>query len=90
MSLDVVADKLIVSHRLLDEAGLGYEENLLELTTRLHLLMRQLHRLAEPRNIPLTCAEYFGTYVAARREGMSPDDASKGLLEFMRVLLTVE
>ena len=83
---DRVADMVYVSHKRLDEAGLGRRESLLAITETLHRLMREIGPAARRVGVPIKCAEVFAMYLVVRLDGMSPEESRNGIAAVVKGL----
>ena len=77
---------LVAAHNLLKEAGLEKEERLFDFSNTMFSMVNEIYPYAKNAQVPNRCAELFGMYVSGRREGMSPQDAKKGVVSIAKTL----
>ena len=80
-----VADMLYVAYTFIKDAGLT--EGLLDVFNNTYEVTTETSRIASLADAPpMKCAEIWSMYATVRRQGMTSEDAIKGLVDVVRAI----
>ena len=80
------ADRLAFVYGKIDEAGLSGQEGLLAMSNTVHYMTSEISNAASRANLPLKCSEIWAMYIVVRQQGMSPEEARRGVSGVARTL----
>ena len=83
------SDRLAKVHSLLDEMGLGAEENLLDLSNNLYKMTVEINTAVKSKKMDLECTQFWASYVVSRQGGFSPEESAGAVVEMATSVYTV-